>query len=249
VPKPPVIAVGSPCARTIPAAFIEQRDLWLSDNRYYVPTPKLGAQSGRIDLARSYLFEWARDMRPEAAVHLQLDTDVRLLQPLHEMMQIVFEDFELGYDIVIGPTVAMNQRSMTWGFSSKPHSFGPNPIVHGGFGFVAFSPRILRGLKPCYRMTNVDHQELNVYCHNEKDGEDNSFCDNATSQGFRVGCDFRLHVAHAKEILMAPCLPDQAEEVKLRYGKAAQFIIQDIQMMETPPADNPLNPPRPKVEA
>jgi hypothetical protein len=102
--------------------------------------------------------------------------------------------------------------------------------VHGAFGWVAFSPRILKGLKPVYDMTNANHEKLNLYCHNEKDGEDNSFCDNASSQGFKVACDFRLHVGHVKETVMAPCLPDQAEYVKSRFGKAAQFIIQDIQL-------------------
>lgn len=150
-------------------------------------------------------------------------------------MCIVMEDFKMGFDIVIGPTVAYNARVMTWGFKSKPHSYGPNPIVHGAFGWVAFSPRILAGLKPVYEMTNANHEKINLYCHNEKDGEDNSFCDVATQQGFRVGCDFRLHAGHVKEVIMAPCLPDQEAEVKERYRGAAQWIIQDIQLAPEAP--------------
>ncbi len=232
--KLPVIAVGSPTARMLRSQFIIERDEWLSDNRYFIPTPRLAAQAGRIDIARSDLFEWGRKV--QADTHIQIDTDVKLLQPLHEMVQLVFEDFTLGYDIVIGPTVAFNARAMTWGFKSKPHSFGPNPIVHGAFGWVAFSPRILRGLKPIDSMTNVNHEKLNLYCINGNLGEDNTFCDTATSQGFKVCCDFRLHVGHVKESILAPCLPDQAEEMKERFRGAAQFVIQDIQLAETPEA-------------
>jgi hypothetical protein len=228
MPKPPVIAVGSPCARMVRAQFFIDRDSWLSDNRFFIPTPKLGAQAGRIDVARSDIFDWAKKLSPSA--HVQVDTDIQFLQPLYEMMQIVFEDFEMGYDIIIGPTVAYNARAMTWGFKEKPHSYGPNPIVHGAFGWVAFSPRILRGLKPIDSMTNANHEKLNLYCMNGNLGEDNTFCDTATSQGFKVGCDFRLHVGHVKETVLAPCLPDQAEDVKRRYGSAAQFVIQDIQL-------------------
>jgi len=230
--KLPVVAVGAPCARMVRSQFFIDLFQWLSDNRFHIPTPKPDAAAGRIDVARSGLFEWAKKLGPDA--HLQIDTDVAFLQPMWEMMQIVFEDFTLGYDVVIGPTVAYNARAMTWGFKEKPHSHGPNPIVHGAFGFVAFSPRILAGLKPIDSMTNVAHEKIPLYCQNNNKGEDNSFCDTATEQGFRVCCDFRLHVGHVKETILAPCLPDQADEVKERFKGAAQFIIQDIQLAPKP---------------
>lgn len=210
---------------------------WLSENRYSWPTPKPDAMAGRIDVARSNLFEWAKKFEP--AAHIQIDTDIAFLQPAYEMMDIVFEDFMLGFDVVIGPTVAWNARSMTWGFKEKPHSYGPNPIVHGAFGWVAFSPRILKGLKPIDSIMSVNHEKWPLYCIADNRGEDNSFCDTATSQGFKVCCDFRLHVGHVKEQVIAPCLPDQVDEVKARFGRAAQFIIQDIQLpTDMPPLEN-----------
>jgi hypothetical protein len=227
------IAVGSPCARTIRSQFIIDTMSWLSENRYTIPTPKFDATSGRIDVARSGLFDWARKLEPDA--HVQVDTDVRYLQPLHEMMEIVFEDFMLGADIVIAPTAAYNFRAMTFGYSERPHSYGPNWINGGAFGWVAFSPRILKGLKPIDSMTNVNGEKLNLYCQNNNRGEDNSFCDTAREQGFKICCDWRLHAAHAKEALIAPCLPDQAEEVKQRWKGTVQFIIQDIQVVDKPP--------------
>jgi hypothetical protein len=204
----------------------------VSENRYNFPTPKPDATAGRIDLSRSNLFEWAKKLDP--AAHVQVDTDIQFLQPAWEMMEIVFEDFEMGFDIIVAPTVAYNARVMTWGFEEQPHSHGPIKIRHAAFGWVAFSPRLLQGLKPLDTITNVSHEKLNLYCLSTSQTEDNSFCDNATKQGFRVGADFRLHVGHVKEAVLAPCLPDQAEEVKARYGRAAQFIVQDIKLMPSP---------------
>jgi hypothetical protein len=218
------------------AAFFVELLQWVTEMRYFIPTPKPDATAGRIDLSRSNLFEWAKKL--EADAHVQIDTDVKLLMPMWETLEICFEDFTLGYDVVIGPTVAYTARSMTWGFKEKPHAYGPNPIVHGAFGWVAFSPRILQGLKPLSYITNVTHERLPLYCLSTDQTEDNSFCDNATKQGFKVCCDFRLHVGHVKETVMAPCLASQAEEVKEKYRGAAQFIIQDIQIKteEAPPA-------------
>jgi len=228
------VAVGMPCSRMVRAQFFIELLAWVSEERYFVPTPKPDATAGRIDLSRSQLFEWAQKLKPDA--HVQIDTDIKFLQPMYEMMELVFEDFELGYDIVIGPTAAYNARSMTWGFQSKPHPYGPNKIVHGAFGFAAFSPRILQGLKPLTTITNVNHETFNLYCLSTDQTEDNSFCDNATRQGFKVCCDFRLHVGHVKETVLAPCLPGQEEEVKERYKGQAQFIVQDIQLLPSPSA-------------
>jgi hypothetical protein len=205
---------------------------WLSENRYYIPTPKPDASAGRIDIARSNLFDWAKSLHADA--HVQIDTDVKPLQPMWEMMEIVFEDFQLGADIVIAPTAAYNLRAMTFGYKEKPHSYGPNWITGGAFGWVAFSPRILQGLKPIDSMTNVAGEKLNLYCQNNNRGEDNSFCDTAHEQGFKVCCDWRLHAGHSKESLIAPCLPDQVAEVKERYRGACQFIIQEIELAPPP---------------
>ena len=237
MPRLPVVAVGTPCARMVRTQFFIDLFQWLSENRYTIPTPKPDAIAGRIDIARSSLFDWAKKLHADA--HVQVDTDIGFLQPLYEMMEIVFEDFKMGYDIVIAPTAAYNMRAMTWGYRERPQPYGPNPIVHGAFGWVAFSPRILQGLEPIDSMTNVSHEKLNLYCLSNNQGEDNSFCDTATAQGFKVGCDWRLHVMHYKETGYAPCLPEQAEEVKARFGKMAQFVIQDIQLptdLEVPPA-------------
>lgn len=228
------VAVGAPCSRMVRAQFFIELLQWVSEERYFIPTPKPDATAGRIDLSRSNLFEWAKALKPDA--HVQVDTDIKFLMPMWDMMEIVFEDFELGYDIVIGPTAAYNARSMTWGFKAKPHPYGPNPIQHGAFGFVAFSPRILQGLKPLTSITNVNHEKLNLYCLSTEQTEDNSFCDNARAQGFKVGCDFRLHVGHVKESVLAPCLPGQEEEVQTKYKGLAQWIVQDIQLAPGPEA-------------
>ena len=226
--KPKCIAVGAPCARMVRSQFFVDLFQWLSENRYFIPTPKPDAAAGRIDIARSSLFDWAKGLRADA--HVQIDTDAKPLQPMYEMMELVFEDFTLGADVVIAPTAAYNLRAMTFGYKEKPHSYGPNWIRGGAFGWVAFSPRILQGLKPIDNMTNVEGERLNLYCANNNRGEDNSFCDTAHEQGFKVCCDWRLHVGHAKESLIAPILADQADEVRNRYKGAAQFVIQDIQL-------------------
>jgi hypothetical protein len=230
--KPKCIAVGAPCARMVRSQFFVDLFQWLSENRYFIPTPKPDAAAGRIDIARSGLFDWAKALHADA--HVQIDTDVKPLQPMYEMMEIVFEDFVLGADIVIAPTAAYNLRAMTFGYSEKPHPHGPNWIRGGAFGWVAFSPRILQGLKPIDGMTNVAGEKLNLYCVNNNRGEDNSFCDTARAQGFRVACDWRLHVGHSKEQLIAPCLESQSEEVRARYKGAAQFVIQNIEIAEAP---------------
>lgn len=231
--KPKSIAIGMPCARLVRSQFFIDLFQWVSENRYYIPTPKPDATAGRIDVARSQLFDWAKSFKPDA--HVQIDTDIKFIQPMWDMMEIVFEDFTLGWDIVVGPTAAYNARSMTWGFSAKPQSYGPNPITHAAFGFVAFSPRILEGLKPLDYITNVNHERQGLYCLSTSQTEDNSFCDNAHKQGFKVCCDFRLHVGHVKETVLTPCLPDQFEDVKERYKGATQWVVQDIQLAPEAP--------------
>jgi len=218
------------------AQFFVELFQWLGDERYTIPIPKPDATAGRIDLARSNLFEWAKKLEPD--VHYQIDTDVALLQPMHEMTELVLEDFVMGWDIVIGPTAAYNNRAMTWGFEEKPHPHGPIKIKHGAFGFVAFSPRILEGLKPLSHITNVAHERLPLYCLSTEQTEDNSFCDNATSQGFRVCCDYRLHVAHIKELAIAPCLPGQTAELRTRFP-GIQWVEQNIILANTPDAPAP----------
>jgi hypothetical protein len=228
MPRQPVVAVGAPCARMVRSQFFVDLFHWLSENRYSIPTPKPDAIAGRIDVARSNLFTWAKGL--DADVHVQVDTDIQFLQSMYEMMEIVFEDFKMGFDIVIAPTVAYNMRAMTWGYKEPPHPYGPNPIVHGAFGWVAFSPRLLKGLKPIDEITNVNHEKWPLYCQSNNQGEDHSFCDTATAQGFKVGVDWRLHVGHFKETAYTPCLAEQVKEMELRFGKATKLVVQDIQI-------------------
>jgi len=203
------VLIGVPCARVVRSQFFLDVLNWTDESKHRIRIlPNNSA--GRIDWSRSQLIDAA--LAWNADLHLQIDTDVNPMIPLQTAMSFINQDFSRGFDMVIGPTVGVNGRVMNnYGPNFKPpENFASScfEIWAGAFGFVAMSPRLIKKVTsspPASNIVDIGDKKHPIYMiYREGTTEDFDFCTRVREMGFKVGCDPRLEMGHAKEVMLRP---------------------------------------------
>lgn len=157
---------------------------------------------------------------PPAAMVIQVDSDVWPKMGLADMLRILHQDFEDGFDVVTAPTVNNETlTTMAWTPDGRIPGDRCVEVLQGAFGFVAFSARFIRTVtaekhwhsRRCtaecdlryeeerFWMGTPQEQSVPLYCHFGPNEDDSiSFSHLVREQGFKLGCDARLQVAHRK---------------------------------------------------
>ena len=203
------ILAGIPCARVVRSQFFLDYLNWVGESKHVVKH-LVNNSAGRIDWSRSQLIDAAGEGKFD--LHIQIDTDVSPMLPFQTAISFINQDISRGFDLVIGPTVGTNGRVMNnYGPNFKPpDNFGSNcfEIHAGAFGFVAMSPRLIekvRASPPASTLIDIGDKKHALYMiYREGTTEDFDFCYRVRDMGFKVGCDPRLQMGHAKEVLLRP---------------------------------------------
>lgn len=207
-PPNPSIAIGIPSSRNISIDSVQDIMHWTPSPDFttyieYFPT------AGRIDWGRSLAWEWAKKLEPDQ--HWQIDTDCVPLIPIWEAFKFIGEDFQAGFDCIIGPTCAAATGAGMFGLldpATPLTGLGPMEVKGGAFGFVAFSPKLLKQLAPVGYIRDVVKDSYPIYGWSTDRSEDYQMCDNIRSQGFRICVDGRILVSHMKSTRMVTLFED-----------------------------------------
>lgn len=170
--------------------------------------------SPRVDMDRSKLIGMAS--RFGFNTLWMVDTDVRIHSPFKDVVFAVGRGFDLGYDIVIVPTIQITGpdsfRVMVW---PEPNDVKVEPygINEGAGGFVALSERYLKEMRPIAQARYMDDPTpLPLYClYPPETSEDISLCREARKQGFKIGAIPNVVVSHEKAWYVTNQLPENTK--------------------------------------
>ena len=155
-------------------------------------------------------FAGAMTLKEPPAVTIQIDDDVWPRQHISEMLRLLHQDFEDGFDVVTAPTVNNETLNvMVWTDDGLMPSDRCVEVSFTAFGFVAFSPKFIREVKPegeeLFWPGTPQAQSVPTYCHFALNTDDSmSFSQLVRDQGFKLGCDARLMVTHRKALDLDP---------------------------------------------
>lgn len=139
--------IGIPSRSYIGANFDDAIGSWINGQK----VAKTKAVSNRIDWNRTIIWNQAKKLDTSL---IMLDTDVYPITPYEETKQYIIEDFADGYDVVFAPLLSHGGNLL---FSAENYDDyvkeTPYDAHHSGFGFVAFSKRLIRTLEP---LTHLD---------------------------------------------------------------------------------------------
>jgi len=214
-PRPRAILWGFPRGKTVDGEWLDWVCGFMDETQHVTSMPKTAGHAGRIDIARSYLIELGK-MNKKFDELMTFDTDVVLhnkrctggceheLMSLDRVQEIIDEDFELGFDVVHGPT--MNKWGQpTFGYSHPERWLSIRadrcfPVDWCTGAFLVFSRKAIDHIGPISEITNQDGSRVKLYCRMlEKVTEDADLCANLARCGLTVGADPRLLVGHRKD--------------------------------------------------
>lgn len=139
--------IGTPSRMTINAGYDDYLQSWTTNH----PVGKLKAISNRVDWNRTMIWHSAKKYDTSL---LMLDTDVYPITPYEQTKNYIYEDFANGYDVVFAPLLSHSGQLLFQ--ATNPQSYKkktPYDAFYSGFGFTAFSKRLVRTLMP---LTHVD---------------------------------------------------------------------------------------------
>jgi hypothetical protein len=215
--EPPAeVLWGFPCGAQIDADWFSFISGWMDSGRHVVSMPKPARHAGRIDLARSYLIDcakqnkpwrslwtWDADCVPMATEMPQYPQYKRQTQ--ETFVELIQEDFDNGFDVVHGPTVNVHGRP-SFGFDTAEGYLvvqDDAPFHCDWFtgSFIAFSRKAIDAIQPAATLVNQDGQKFVLYCRmGQSHTEDADLCANMRKVGISIGVDPRLLVGHRKPI-------------------------------------------------
>lgn len=195
----------------MPSEAISNLQAWTEDTGEYDVQWKVFPMAGRIDVSRGMGMAWAKK---DEAAHIQLDADVQVITPFKQALSYLREDFEAGWGLVCAATVAFNgslMAALPEEGTTKLTGLGVFAVDRSAFGFAAFSPELVRTMKPLAEspMVGSENYTVPLYGFSAVQTEDYSTCDNARKQGFRVGIDGRIKVVHIKSVRLLNVFEDE----------------------------------------
>lgn len=203
--------LGIPCPRTLETEYVSALWSWLADSKemnakdvFWEPTPN------RIDISISKMIQRAKN---EGRGLLRLDADVFPDMPLDELLGIVQEGFDGGFDLIGAPILSVYKSLMYYPKSKRYMEVKNLPreglieckMVSGGF--MAFSPKLIQAL-PVVAVHNLmtatgipNEGAGNIYitCPPHTT-EDVDTCNRVIALKMKIAMDTRLLFAHGKKI-------------------------------------------------
>lgn len=142
--------IGSPSKSTIDAKFDDYLNSWIGNN----PVGRTKAISNRVDWNRNIIWNQAKEYDTSL---IMIDTDVYPVTPYNDVKRYLYEDFANEYDVVFAPLLSHSGNLLFQAYNMEDYKKDkPYDAVYSGFGFTAFSKRLVRTLKPLTHLDIID---------------------------------------------------------------------------------------------
>lgn len=134
--------IGTPSRSTINARFDDKIQEWVMGNA----VGRTKAVSNRVDWNRNIIWNTAKKYDLSL---IMIDTDVYPIIPYAQIKQYIYEDFAEGYDVVFAPLLSHGGNLLFKTAKTEDYKKDtPYDAFYSGFGFTAFSKRLVRSLQP-----------------------------------------------------------------------------------------------------
>jgi len=140
--------VGLPMGKRNMSPIVETSiDIWLTGSiKAGDLVQKSYSISNRVDWNRTNIMFLGKKLKTNV---IMIDSDVIPETPYKEVKKYLFEDFNKGYDVVFAPMLTHDGNPQFNPMNAKAYEEkGIFPIYTSGFGFVAFSRRLVEVLQP-----------------------------------------------------------------------------------------------------